>query len=292
MGTATGLTVGHEREPRRSIMTTEVHIGEYTFELAQAGPVDGVPVVALHGFPQTNASWSRVTPELTAAGCRVLAPNQRGYSPGARPIGVEHYRIERLTEDVLGLLDAFDLNSAHLVGHDWGAVVAWHVASEHPDRVRSLTAASVPHSAAFNWAIREDPDQQQRSQYFGLLREPEKAERVLTENDAQRLRAMFGAESLDDEYVRHLTVPGALTAASSWYAAMTREFANLPAVTVPTTYVWSNSDTAIGRAGAERCGEFVDAPYRFVELDGISHWIPEEAPDRLAAEILDRIGSV
>ncbi|WP_032379606.1 alpha/beta fold hydrolase [Rhodococcoides fascians] len=271
---------------------SEVSVGAYVFEVAMAGPSDGVPVVALHGFPQTNASWTSVTPGLVAAGCRVIAPNQRGYSPGARPIGVEHYRIEQLTGDILGLLDALDLPSAHLVGHDWGAVVAWHLAAEHPDRVRTLTAASVPHSAAFNWAIREDPDQQERSQYFGLLREPEKAERVLVENDAQRLRAMFGAESLDDEYVRHLTVPGALTAASSWYAAMTREFANLPPVTVPTTYVWSNGDTAIGRAGAERCGEFVDAPYRFVELDGISHWIPEEAPGELTAEILARIDSV
>lgn len=271
---------------------SEVNVGPYVFEVAMTGPSGGIPVVALHGFPQTNASWTSVTPGLVAAGCMVIAPNQRGYSPGARPLGVEHYRIEQLTGDIIGLLDALDLPSAHLVGHDWGAVVAWHLAAEHPDRVRTLTAASVPHSAAFDWAIREDPDQQRRSQYFGLLREPDKAERVLVENDAQRLRAMFGAESLGDEYVRHLTVPGALTAASSWYAAMTREFANLPVVTVPTTYVWSNGDTAIGRAGAERCVEFVDAPYRFVELDGISHWIPEEAPGELTAEIVARIDSI
>lgn len=271
---------------------TEVSVGEFVFEVAMSGPTDGIPVVALHGFPQTNVSWTSVTPGLVGAGCRVIAPNQRGYSPGARPVGVEHYRINHLTGDILGLLDALDLPSAHLVGHDWGAVVAWHLAAEHPDRVRTLTAASVPHSAAFNWAIREDPDQQERSQYFGLLREPEKAERVLVENDAQRLRAMFGAQSLDEEYVRHLAVPGALTAASSWYAAMTKEFANLPPVTVPTTYLWSNGDTAIGRAGAERCGEFVDAPYRFVELDGVSHWIPEEAAEVLTAEILARIRSV
>lgn len=273
-------------------MTSEITVGHHRFEVADSGATDGVPVVALHGFPQTNASWNQMTPLLTEAGLRVIAPNQRGYSPGARPVGVEHYRIEELVGDVLGLLDALELTSAHLVGHDWGAVVAWHVAAEHPERVRSLTAASVPHSAAFNWAIRHDSDQQQRSGYFGLLREPEKAERVLTENDAQRLRAMFGAESLDEEYVAHLTVPGALTAAASWYAAMTREFGDLVPVTVPTTYVWSNGDTAIGRAGAERCHEFVDAPYRFVELDGISHWIPEEAPRVLADEILERIESV
>lgn len=273
-------------------MNTEVTIGEYVFQVTTAGPSDGIPVVALHGFPQTNASWASVSPGLVSAGCRVIAPNQRGYSPGARPIGVEHYRIENLTADIIGLLDAFDLPSAHVVGHDWGAVVGWHLAAEHPDRVRTLTAVSVPHSAAFNWAIREDPDQRERSGYIGLLRDPQKAENVLVQDNARRLRAMFGTESRRDEYVGQLTVPGALTAASSWYAAMTKDFENLASVTIPTTYLWSNGDTAIGRAGALRCGEFVDAPYRFVELDGISHWIPEEAPERLTSEIVARIGAV
>lgn len=269
--------------------TTTVSLGELHFDVAVSGPTDGTPIVLLHGFPQTLASWNRVTPHLVDAGLRVIAPNQRGYSPGARPSGIEPYRIEHLSADVLGLLDALGVEQAHLVGHDWGSAVAWHVAAHHPDRIRTLTAVSVPHTAAFNWAIRHDADQKTRSGYFALLRDPAKAERVLLEDNAHRLRAMFGVRSSDDEYVRHFSEAGALTAAANWYAAMTNQFGNLPSVKIPTTYVWSTADSAIGRAGAERCNEFVDAPYEFVELAGISHWIPEEAPNELAAKILERV---
>ncbi|SNS78961.1 alpha/beta hydrolase fold [Rhodococcoides kyotonense] len=190
------------------------------------------------------------------------------------------------------MLDAFDLTSAHVVGHDWGAAVAWQLAAQHPDRVRTLTAVSVPHTAAFGWALREDADQQERSSYIGLLREEGKAEHVLLENDAARLRAMFSDSSPDDRYVEHLQQPGALTAALNWYRAMTSASGKLEPVRVPTTFVWSNQDSAIGRAAAERCHEFVDAPYSFVELDGVSHWIPEEASARLADEILARVRPV
>lgn len=268
---------------------TTVTVGELEFDVSVDGPANGIPIVLLHGFPQTSACWDPVVPRLTAAGLHTIAPDQRGYSPGARPLGTQAYESSKLVGDVLGILDAFDLESAHVVGHDWGAAVAWQLAVDHPGRVRSLTAVSVPHTAAFGWALREDADQQERSHYIGLLRQAGKAEEVLLENDAQRLRAMFSDHSPDDRYVSQLSKPGALTAALEWYRAMTSEFGRLGQVKVPTTYVWSNQDSAIGRAGAERCGEFVDADYSFVELDSVSHWVPEEAPDRLAAEILDRV---
>ncbi|RVW04777.1 alpha/beta fold hydrolase [Rhodococcus spongiicola] len=275
-------------------MTTDaridrVHLGELTFDVATSGPADGTPVVLLHGFPESSAAWRLVTPRLVDARMRVIAPNQRGYSPGARPPAIEDYRADRLVEDVIGLLDAYDLDTAHLVGHDWGAAVAWEVAGRHPDRLRSLTAVSVPHPAAFGWALREDEDQQRRSSYIGLLRQEGKAEAVLLEDDSRRLRAMFGKgvdPELVDEHVRLLSEPGALTAALHWYRAMVQESENLPPVRVPTTYVWSTSDPALGPAAAKRCGEFVDAPYRFVVLDGASHWIPEENPDALTDAIL------
>jgi pimeloyl-ACP methyl ester carboxylesterase len=272
--------------------TDRVRLGELTFDVTVAGPDDGTPIVLLHGFPESSASWRPVTPRLMASGLRVIAPNQRGYSPDARPERVEEYRFDRLVGDVVGLLDAYDLESAHLVGHDWGAAVAWQVAGRHPDRIRSLTAVSVPHPAAFGWALREDADQQRRSGYIGLLRQEGKAESVLLEDDSRRLRAMFGNGNdpeLIEEHVRLLSQPGALTAAMNWYRAMTREFGDLPPVRVPTTYVWSTADPALGPAGAKRCAEFVDAPYRFVVLDGASHWIPEEQPDALADAILARV---
>ncbi|MBC2638852.1 MULTISPECIES: alpha/beta fold hydrolase [unclassified Rhodococcus (in: high G+C Gram-positive bacteria)] len=273
---------------------THIALGDLTFDVTISGPADGAPVVLLHGFPESAASWLPVSALLNESGLRTYAPNQRGYSPGARPGGVDSYRIDHLVADVIGLLDTLDLDTAHLVGHDWGAAVAWVVAARHSDRIRTLTTVSVPHPAAFGWALREDADQKERSSYIRLLRMEGKAERVLLRDDAEALRAMFGdvvAPDLVDEHVAVLSEPGALTAALNWYRAMTSDFAETPAVTVPTTYVWSTGDTALGRAGAQRCGEFVDAPYEFVVLDGATHWIPEQRPDALAEAILTRTGT-
>lgn len=277
-----------------STSTFEIPVGDLTFDVLISGPDDGIPLVALHGFPESAASWGKVTPLLTAAGYRVIAPNQRGYSAGARPEGVGAYKIEHLVADVVGLLDALGLPDAHLVGHDWGSAVAWQVAGRHPNRIRSLTAISVPHPTAFGWALREDEDQKQRSSYIGLLRQEGKAEEVLSEDNFRRLRAMFDGQidpEFADEHIRVLSGEGALTGALNWYRAMTRDFGDIDRTTVPTTYVWSTGDTALGRAGAERCGEFVDAPYEFVVLEGGSHWIPEERAEELAEAILARAGS-
>ncbi|MFJ6263157.1 alpha/beta fold hydrolase [Rhodococcus erythropolis] len=277
-----------------STSTYEIPVGDLTFDVLISGPDDGIPLVALHGFPESAASWGKVTPLLTAAGYRVIAPNQRGYSAGARPEGVDAYKIEHLVADVVGLLDALGLSDAHLVGHDWGSAVAWQVAGRHPNRIRSLTAISVPHPTAFGWALREDEDQKQRSSYIGLLRQEGKAEEVLSEDNFRRLRAMFDGQidpEFADEHIRVMSGDGALTGALNWYRAMTRDFGDIDRTTVPTTYVWSTGDTALGRAGAERCGEFVDAPYEFVVLDGGSHWIPEERAEELAEAILARAGS-
>ena len=277
-----------------STSTYEIPVGDLTFDVLISGPDDGIPLVALHGFPESAASWGKVTPLLTAAGYRVIAPNQRGYSAGARPEGVDAYKIEHLVADVVGLLDALGLSDAHLVGHDWGSAVAWQVAGRHPNRIRSLTAISVPHPTAIGWALREDEDQKQRSSYIGLLRQEGKAEEVLSEDNFRRLRAMFDGQidpEFADEHIRVLSGEGALTGALNWYRAMTRDFGDIDRTTVPTTYVWSTGDTALGRAGAERCGEFVDAPYEFVVLDGGSHWIPEERAEELAEAILARAGS-
>ncbi|AHK32731.1 haloalkane dehalogenase [Rhodococcus opacus PD630] len=271
-----------------------ITLGDLTFDVTTSGPADGVPVVLLHGFPESAASWEPVSALLNESGLRTYAPNQRGYSPGARPDGVDSYRIDHLVGDVIGLLDALDLDTAHLVGHDWGAAVAWVVAARHADRITSLTTVSVPHPGAFGWALREDADQKERSSYIRLLRMEGKAERVLLDENAHSLRAMFGdvvPPALVDRHVALLSEPGAMTAALNWYRAMTSDFEATPAVTVPTTYVWSTGDIALGRAGAERCGEFVDAPYEFVVLDGATHWIPEQRPDALAEAILTRTGT-
>jgi pimeloyl-ACP methyl ester carboxylesterase len=272
-----------------------VDVGGLTFDVRTLGPDDGEPVVLLHGFPETSLSWSAVAPLLADAGFRVIAPDQRGYSPDARPTAVADYAMQHLVDDVLGLADVLDLGTFHLVGHDWGAAVSWAVAAHHGARLRSLTAVSVPHLAAYNAALRGNSDQQERASYIGLMRQEGKAEDVLAEEDGRRLRAMYDGKipaTHVDAYVDFFHDREALTGALAWYRAMTAELANLPSVAVPTTFVWSDGDWAIGRASAEACGDHLTGPFRFVELDGVSHWIPEEAPGDLAAAILERVRAV
>jgi pimeloyl-ACP methyl ester carboxylesterase len=269
-----------------------VVVGDLTFDVDVLGPEDGVPVVLLHGWPQDRLSWRAVAERLVAEGLRVIVPDQRGYSPRARPEGVEHYRAELLAQDVVDIAAALGHGRFHLVGHDWGAAVSWVVATRHADRLLSLTAVSVPHLTAYNEALATDPDQQQRGAYIGLLRKPGKAEEILLEGDGRRLRAMYGGDvepQDEDAYIAHLSQPGTLTATLNWYRAMGPELAATPAVTVPTTFIWGASDLAIGRYGAERCGDHVTADYRFVEVDA-GHWLPDTHPDLLAAEVLRRMG--
>jgi pimeloyl-ACP methyl ester carboxylesterase len=272
-------------------------VGGLTFDIRVDGPEDGRPVLLLHGFPETSLSWAAVTPRLTEAGLRTYAPDQLGYSPGARPAEVEAYSMPNLAQVTADLMTALDIPRADVVGHDWGANVAWTLAAWHPDRVRSLTAVSVPHPAAYTVAYRVDPEQKERSGYIRLFWQPGKAEEVLLADDARRLRRMLRGEGETgippeaiNEYVAVLSAPGALTAALNWYRAMSSG-TRVDKVDVPTTYVWSDGDVAIGGTAATACAEFVTGDYRFVELPGVTHWIPEQAPDQLAAAILDRIAS-
>lgn len=255
---------------------------------------DGPAVLLLHGFPQHSAEWAGASAALRARGLRTITLDQRGTSPGARPSAVSDYRITECALDVVAVLDLLELPDVHLVGHDWGAICAWHVALRHETRVRTLTAISVPHPLASAAAFASDPDQRERSAYIKLFRMPGKAEEVLLADDARRLRALFAGSGLSapgvEVYVRPLLAEGALTAALNWYRAMSSaDLAGLGPVTVPTTYVWSDGDVAIGPAAAGLCAAHVAADYRFVSLAGISHWIPDQAPSTVAAAILDRV---
>jgi pimeloyl-ACP methyl ester carboxylesterase len=275
-----------------------IDVGDLTFDVWADGPEDGRPVLLLHGFPETAASWSAVAPLLAEADVRTYAPNQLGYSPGARPDEVGAYSAQNLAQVTSDLMTALGLPRADVVGHDWGANVAWTLAAWHPDRVRSLTAVSVPHPAAYTAAFRADPEQKERSGYIRLFWQAGKAEEVLLADDARRLRRMLSgsdgetgvpAEAIE-EYVAVLSAPGALTAALNWYRAMSSG-TRVDPVGVPTTYVWSDGDVAIGRTAAEACANHVTGDYRFVELPGVTHWIPEQAPGQLVEAILDRLAS-
>lgn len=270
-----------------------VDVRGFTFDVRVGGPAVGPPVLLLHGFPQHSGEWADVVPLLHAAGLRTYALDQRGYSPGARPAAVSAYRLGELVGDAVAVLDHLGLAAAHVVGHDWGAVVSWALAAGHSARVRSLTTVSVPHPGAMAHALSTDRSQRARSAYMRLFRRKGTAEAVLLARRATGLRRMLtGAGDADRvaAYVEPMLAPGALSAALNWYRAMSRrDLAAVGPVSVPTTYVWSDRDIAIGRTAAAACAAHVTGDYRFVELTGVSHWIPDRAPAPLADAIVARV---
>lgn len=263
-------------------------VGQLTFDVDVEGPEDAPVVLLLHGFPQSRHSWRLVRPHL--AGFRVVVPDQRGYSPGARPTAVDDYRMPALVADALGLLDALGVGQAHVVGHDWGAAVAWQLGARHPSRVRTLTTLSVPHPRAFVEALRSDEDQRQRSLYMRDFAAPGYADLLLAD-DAARLRSLFGGggSAVDvDHMVAMAREPGALEAWLHWYGAQRLEdIADTPAVAVPTLHVWSDGDVALGRAAALGTSRWVTGPYRFEALEGVSHWIPEQAAETVGRLLVE-----
>jgi len=274
---------------------TRIAVGDLTFDARIDGPEGGTGVLLLHGFPQTSLAWSAALPALAGAGYRACAFDQRGYSPDARPAEVEAYRIPDLVGDVLGVADALGFDRFHLVGHDWGGAVAWQVAGRHADRVLTLTVVSTPHPAAFGAALAGElgGDQQQRSGYIEMFRAPDSQDQFLA-NDAQGLRMLFGVSGMPegggDRYVEALGTPEALGAALNWYRAADLTLVEgVGPITMPTMYIWSTADPALGREPAEATGAHVAGPYRFEVLEGVGHWVPEAAPDRMNALLIDHL---
>jgi pimeloyl-ACP methyl ester carboxylesterase len=272
---------------------TEVERAGLVFDVIDEGPVDGDPVVLLHGFPERASSWAQVAGTLHAAGYRTLAMDQRGYSPRARPPRRRDYKINELVKDVLALVDRLPGGTAHLVGHDWGAAVAWSVAIAAPAKVRTLTAVSVGHPAAFFRSFVRS-GQALKSWYMGFFQLPFVPER-LGSSDRFGTWLRKGGMTRDDvaRFKREVVDDGAFPYALNWYRAvpLSSPGSTRSKVRVPTTLVWSDHDVALGPWAAEHTEEWVDAPYRLVVLPGVSHWIPTQAPDELASAILDRVRS-
>lgn len=276
-----------------SRLTSYTRVG-LTFDVTDTGPLDGDPVVLLHGFPERATSWEGVSARLHEHGLRTYAPDQRGYSPGARPRFRWSYRLTELVADVLELCDRIG-RPVHLVGHDWGAVVAWAVAAHHPGRVRSLVAVSVPHPGAFLEAMLHGP-QLKDSWYFlpfnvtGLVE-------WLAGHRVETLETWLRKGGMTEEQLvrfrREIVEDGALRGGLGWYRALPFGSPGYGRrrVRVPTTHVWSTRDVALSREGAEACERWVDAPYELVVLEGMNHWIPAQAPGPLADAILARTAS-
>jgi pimeloyl-ACP methyl ester carboxylesterase len=264
------------------------------FDVLDDGPLDGAAVVLLHGFPERASHWHDVSAILHTHGLRTLAPDQRGYSPGARPRGRLAYRISRLVADTRALIETYG-EPVHLVGHDWGAAVAWATAAAHPDVVRTLTTVSVPHPAAFTRSLTSS-DQARRSWYMLAFQPPHVAEllaRTRPEAIARFLRRAGMSEEEVERCRREIVEYGALPGALGWYRALPFSVGSSTGrVRVPTTHVWSDRDSALARRGAELTEEFVRAPYELRVLHDVDHWIPTHAPDQLADAVLSRIATV
>ncbi|GLY32399.1 alpha/beta fold hydrolase [Kineosporia sp. NBRC 101731] len=264
-----------------------------SFDVRDSGPDNGIPVILLHGFPQTSTCWLKVEPLLHSAGIRTIAPDQRGYSPAARPLQRRRYATTELMDDVLALLDAVGHRSAHLVGHDWGGALAWALAGQHPDRFRSVTVLSTPHPAAMGKALRSG-SQAAKSWYMGAFQLPLLPEAAVRNPRFEQTLIRSGLpQTFAQRDARRLRQPHAATGAVNWYRGIAYS-RDTPAgrAKLPVTYVWGAQDAFLGRAAAEATADFIDAnhrnEYRFVELDA-GHWLPETNPDQVAQAVIGRV---
>ena len=252
-------------------------------------------LILLHGFPETSAMWISLIKAASTAGYRVVAFDQRGYSPGARPAKVEDYNIEYLARDVLDIADAVGFDDFHLVGHDWGAVIGWYFANENEDRIISLSALSVPHPKAFFEALWNDTDQQRRSRYIRFFMIPWVPERVFAFQDFKLLKNLYTdhGNSTINEYLKVFSEPQALSGALNWYRASFRhdkmEIENFP-ITIPVLFVWGNEDPAIGRAAVIAQRPMMPQDYTEVELKS-GHWLME-SPERINIIVLQHLEKV
>lgn len=288
-------------QPHEGVSLVQIKVGSQQFRARVAG-FGGTRgnFILLHGFPETSSMWQPLITKAAAAGYQVIAFDQRGYSPGARPGDVAEYAMNGLSADVLAIADAAGFDKFHLVGHDWGAAVGWVVVLQYPSRVRSWTSLSIPHIASFGAAIATDPEQQQKSAYMALFRAPLLPEAIFSFNDFSVLKnVIYGehGESIKEEYLAVFREPGAMTAALNWYRAVnnSNDVGNLE-VELPVLFIWGNKDPAVGRVGVEQQTQYLKGPYREIELDA-GHWLMESHPAEVSDAILahaavyDNLGS-
>jgi pimeloyl-ACP methyl ester carboxylesterase len=267
------------------------------FDAWAEGPEQGELVLMLHGYPQSRHTWREQVPALASAGYRAVAPDQRGYSAGARPdpSDVTNYAYDKLVQDALDIAAATGARDRrfHLVGHDWGGQVSWGVAARHPSHLASLTILSRPHPSAFVRALAAaDGEQKQRSRHHRAFQDPNTA-RMLLEDGARRLRRNLAHANVPpasiEEYVSVLGDEAAMEAALAWYRAQLGLRVELGKVEVPTLYIWGDSDSTVTRTAAEGTAEFVTGPYQLAVLPGIDHFSTDQAPGDVTRLLLEHI---
>lgn len=270
----------------------------YTFRARLYGMQNtGDALILLHGFPESSLLWEPLARAAARSGMRVLAFDQRGYSPGARPSSRGDYQLALLAEDVTALAGTLAFSRFHLVGHDWGAAVGWATVLDNPDRVLSWTAMAIPHVAAFMDSVGNDPEQRARSDYFDFLRKPLLPEYFFTYLGQRNMERMLARlpEHHRSEYLAILAEPGALTAALNWYRAMDADALSQHHVyggnvRTPTLFLWGTDDGVIAETTIKKAREKMAGPYTEVALDH-GHALMQQAEDRVVTEILDHLST-
>lgn len=266
-------------------------------DVVESGPENGPRVILLHGFPETWLCWRHLIGPLAEAGYHVLAPNQRGYPGSGRPRHVSEYALDALAADVVGLIEATGRGKAVVVGHDWGGVVAWWVATRHPERVERLAVLNAPHPVAFRRYLVRHPAQFLRSWYAFSFQLPWLPEALFRRIGRWLLvrtsRPGAFPEQVLDEYQRAWSEPGALTGMIHWYRAALRHRPSAapdPRVHVPALLIWGTGDAFLVRGLAEASLALCDDG-RVAWLEGVTHWVTHEEPERVLRLLLDFLGA-
>jgi pimeloyl-ACP methyl ester carboxylesterase len=265
--------------------------------VAEAGPADGPLVILLHGFPEFWFGWRELVGPLAEAGYRVVAPDQRGYNLSSKPKGVAAYRLDPLRADVFALASALERERFSVVGHDWGASVAWWMASGgEAGRLERMAVLNAPHPAVWRASMANDPAQRKKSRYVQALRVPWMPELLVRAGGYKGLadafassprQAAFGPEQMA-AYRAAWTQPGALTATLNWYRALFAQDLPVPAagaLTVPTLVLWGDRDAFAEPKLAEQSAALC-ADARIVHFPNASHWLAHDEPDAVAREVI------
>jgi len=265
---------------------------EFRARVAGFNNAKGEGVILLHGFPETSIMWEPLLEKLSKAGYRVVAFDQRGYSPGARPYDENAYTKVKLASDVLAIADAVGFDRFHVIGHDFGGAIAWTLADRYPERILSLTSLSMPHPSALAESLEAPDPQLGLSSYLLLYRTPMLPELILGFDRAAYLRHFRWQQNPPDqvkEYERVFGEPGALRAALNWYRAF--EFHSLDPlgkIKPPTLFIWGRRDGAFGRVAAIKTANYMDGPYRFHAVNA-GHQLMLEVPDIVEEDVLDHL---
>ncbi len=261
----------------------KISVNGITLNVARAG--SGAPVLMLHGFPNSLHLWSRVTPALVEAGFEVIAYDQRGFGESDAPSSRSAYKLNEILKDAVELLKVLRVEQkVHVVGHDWGAIVAWLLAIRHPELVEKLVVISVGHPLAYRFAGLE---QKLKSWYIGLFLIPGIAEAAFKRDNWKALRRM-AANADTEQWVIELSRPGRLTAGFNWYRANILQlfFAVTPNCPVPTLGIYG-PDPALAEDQMTNSKNYVDAKWRYERFEHCGHWIPLDQPHELANLLID-----